>query len=324
MDARFEESKGINPWMQWQCELLNDTEQVQTLAGNGQVIQCGKYIYVLDLTAQTIKFSPDLVTWTTLTGGPANPAMLATDGYDLWIAGNGSGQGIYSTTAGAASASQYVTSGQFQGVWWVGERLMATASNAVYNIIASGAPPAALWTHPSSNFIWTTMCEGSSQIYLAGYNAGQGLPLQSLVYRTTIEATGTALTIPVQALPMEGGEYVTNLYGYLNFVFVGSNLGMRMCRTIAAYDPTGNEGDLEAGPLLPGLFPPGPVSQPVQAMVGNNRFIYFGWSDYDSVSTGTRPGGHLHLHRHPGPGPDLGPHGHRQRTGHLHGLVHYQ
>jgi hypothetical protein len=59
-----------------------------------------------------------------------------------------------------------------------------------------------------------------------------------------------------------------------------------MCRTIAAYDPTGNEGDLEAGPLIPGLFPPGPVTWPVQAMVGSNRFLYFGWSDYDDESTG--------------------------------------
>ena len=79
---------------------------------------------------------------------------------------------------------------------------------------------------------------------------------------------------------------MTSLYGYLNYVFVGTTLGVRMCRTLAAYDPTGNQGDLEAGPLQPGLFPPGPVSEPVQCMVGNNRFMYFGWSNYDSVSTG--------------------------------------
>jgi len=134
------------------------------------------------------------------------------------------------------------------------------------------------------------MCAGSSQIYIGGYSTSAASPLMSTVYRTTIEATGTALTIPVQALPMEGGEYVTGLYGYLNYIFVGSNLGLRMCRTIAAYDPTGNEGDLEAGPLLPGLFPPGPVTAPVLAIVGNNRFVYFGWGNYPnadgSLSTG--------------------------------------
>ena len=116
---------------------------------------------------------------------------------------------------------------------------------------------------------------------MAGYDPGQGTPLKSTVYRSTIEPTGTALTVPVQALPMEGGEFVTALYGYLNFVFVGSNLGVRMCRTLAAYDPTGNQGDLEAGPLIPGLFTPGPVSLPVRGFIGNNRFMYFGWSNYD-------------------------------------------
>jgi hypothetical protein len=163
---------------------------------------------------------------------------------------------------------------------------MATALNNVFNIIVSGAAPAALWTHPISAFRFTSMCSGSSQIYLSGYVESGGSPLNSVVYRTTIEATGTALTIPVQALPLEGGEYCTALYGYLNYVFVGTNLGVRMCRTIAAYDPTGNEGDLEAGPILPGLFPPGPVNSPVGAMVGNNRFVYFAWTNYDSVSTG--------------------------------------
>ena len=146
--------------------------------------------------------------------------------------------------------------------------------------------PSPLWTHPNSHFTFSSMAAGSSQIYIGGYVDSPNQPLQSIVYRTTIEATGTALTIPVQALPMEGGEYCTSLYGYLNYVFVGSNLGIRMCRTIAAYDPTGNEGDLEAGPLIPGLFPPGPVNSPVYAMTANNRFVYFGWNNYDSFSTG--------------------------------------
>jgi hypothetical protein len=121
---------------------------------------------------------------------------------------------------------------------------------------------------------------------MAGYDASSSVGTNSVVYRSTIEATGTALTIPVQALPLEGGEYCTSLYGYLNFIFVGTNLGIRMCRTLAAYDPTGNQGDLEAGPLFPGLFPPGPLTGVPNQMVGNNRFIYFPWTNYDTVSTG--------------------------------------
>ena len=149
--------------------------------------------------------------------------------------------------------------------------------------------PTPLWTHPNPNFRFTSMCAGSSQIYMGGYVSGGNQPLQSVVYRTTIEATGTALTIPVQALPMEGGEYFgTSLYGYLNFVFVRARTWASACAAPSPpYDPTGNEAATsEAGPLLPGLYPPGPLNSPCFAMVGNNRFMYFGWNNYDSQSTG--------------------------------------
>lgn len=284
-DERFAVSKGIDPWTPWQVSLLSDTMQVKTLAGNGQVLQVGMYVYVLDLTANTLSFSSDLNSWTTVTGLSGTLSMMCTDGYNLYLACGSAG--VYQTGAGSSGAVSYA-SGSVTGIWWAGERLMAAYQNNVYNIVTSGsALPSPLWTHPSSNFVWTAMCAGSSQIYMTGYNAGQGLPLGSLVYRSTIEATGTALTVPVQALPLDGGEYATALYGYLNYVFVGTNLGARMCRTIAAYDPTGNEGDLEAGPVIPGrLSPPGPVNTPVQCMMGNDRFVYFGWGNYDNFSTG--------------------------------------
>ena len=289
-DARYEESKGVNPWTPWQLSLLYDTTQVVAASGQAQVLQVGKYVYVLDVAAQTLKYTSDLSAWTTVTGTPSNMAMIATDGYNIWIANTHTGSSVYTGTAGGASVSALITSAadNCTGVWFVGERLMIAAGNTVWNITSTtpGAAPTALWSHPDTNWRVTCMCQGSSQIYIGGYDPGQGSPLRSTVFRSTIEATGTALTVPVQALPLEGGEYVTSLYGYLNYVFVGTSLGMRMCRTLAAYDPTGNQGDLEAGPLVPNLIAPGPVSYPVRTIVGNNRFIYFGWSDYDTSSTG--------------------------------------
>ena len=370
IDARFSESKGINPWMEWQLELLNDTQLVWQME-DGQVLQVGSYIYILESVGQEVIFTSDLTTFATVSGilGGSITGM-ATDGWNVWFSTSETGQagGIYTAQPGSTVATQYVSDQQFDGIWYVGDRLMATWGPTVYNIISSNgpldlgpittqltsgaaitslafsggiahavpngatvnvstffpqhsqafianggassgatsvavvsqnanftypvgtdaqlvqAPPTALWTNPNSAFHFSAMAAGSSQIYMSGYVADGNTG--SVVYRSTIEATGTALTIPVQALPMEGGEYCTSLYGYLNYIFVGSNLGVRMCRTIAAFDPTGNEGDLEAGPLFPGLYPPGPVTQPVQCLVGNNRFVYFGWSDYDSASTG--------------------------------------
>lgn len=288
-ENRYLTSKGIDPWTPWQTSLLTDTQQVLASTGATQVMQVGKYIYVLDIAAQTLKFSSDLISWTRVTGLPgATNTMMATDGHNLWVSNSQAptGPGVYATTAGASSASSYVTGGGFTGVWWVGERLMVASGPSVYNIIASGAYPTALWVHPDSNWQVTAMAAGSSQIYIGGYDPGQGSPLKSTVFRTTIEPNGTALTVPVQALPIAGGEYVTALSSYLNYIFVGTNLGVRMCRTLAAYDPLGAAGDLEAGPALPNLIAPGPVPLPVKAMIANNRFMYFGWSNYDASSTG--------------------------------------
>lgn len=282
VDARFSTSKGVNPWRQWQLELLNDTEVVRELSGSGSVTTVGEYAYLLDTASNVVSFSSNLTSWTTVSGMTGTINALASDGYDVWIATT---DNLYSTTAGASSASVYIASNVYTGLWYVAQRWMATNGPNLYNIITNSAP-GALWTHPSPNWTFTSMAAGSGNIYYGGYVvAGSGFS-QSQIFQNTIEATGTALTIPVQALPLEGGEYVTCLYGYLNFIFVGTNLGLRMCRTLSQYDPTGNQGDLESGPIVPGLFPPGPVNSPVYAIVGNNRFVYFGWTNYDNGSTG--------------------------------------
>ena len=298
-DERFSTSKGINPWNQWQLSLLSDTQKLVTCTGNAQVLQAGANVYVLDLAAQTLSYSSNLTSWSTVTftSPPHTPAltMMATNGYDIWISdnANATGTGIWHTTTGASTATSYVTTASCDGVWWCMDRLMCSTGTTVWNFVgtagsamgsATTANPNYLWTSPVGDWKWTAMCSGSSQIYMTGYSAGgTGNPA---VYRTTINSTGTALITPVVSLPLEGGERGYSLYGYLNFVFVGTNLGLRMCRTLSLYDPTGAQGDLEAGPLIPGLFPPGPVTSPVQCFTGNNRFLYFGWTNYDASSTG--------------------------------------
>ena len=138
-----------------------------------------------------------------------------------------------------------------------------------------------LWQHPSPQWLWHNYAEGSSQIYIGGAVGFYG---PGAVYRTTLNADNITLAVPVIALPMEGGEYPTSLFGYLNFIFVGSNYGIRMCQTLAAYDPSGNQGDLRAGSLIPNITQP--VTQPVTAITASGRYVWFTWNDYDSKSTG--------------------------------------
>ena len=149
-----------------------------------------------------------------------------------------------------------------------------------------------LYTHPNQQWLWSGITAGSSQVYFAGYSDGTATPDQGTVYRSTVAASTSAtppptvgnLSYPVVALPLPGGEYPTAIHNYLNFIFVGTNKGIRMCETLNALDPTGNTGDLKSGPLVPNITQP--VTSPVTAIVGWDRYVYFAWSDYDSTSTG--------------------------------------
>jgi len=151
-----------------------------------------------------------------------------------------------------------------------------------------------LYTHVNPQWQWTGLTAGSASIYFGGYNySTTGTNTSpSAIFRTTVtNSTGTSttsapgnLTYPVHALPLPAGEYATSLKGYLNYIFVGTNKGIRMCQTLNNFDPTGNSGDLKSGPLLP--VNTQPLSSPVSAIVGHDRYIYWSWNNFDSVSSG--------------------------------------
>jgi hypothetical protein len=165
--------------------------------------------------------------------------------------------------------------------------------------LANGFGNEFFYVHPSYNWQWTGVTAGSSNIYFAGHNyfynsSSSAVPQTDpgVVFRSTVTqtnsitngATAGDLTYPVQALPLPSGEYPTAIKGYLNFIFVGTNKGIRMCQTINAYDPTGGSGDLKSGPLLPTINEQ--PSLPVSAIVGNDRYIYWAWNNYDTESSG--------------------------------------
>ena len=162
----------------------------------------------------------------------------------------------------------------------------------IYALATTAANKAALgwiYTHPNPYWTWTCLAGGSTQIYFGGYADRGGAPEQGNIYRTTIPSTqspGTIgnLTSPVVALPLPAGEYPTAMRGYLNYIFIGTNKGIRMTQTLNGLDPSGASGDLKSGPLIPDVtqIP----SQPVTAIVGNDRYIYWAWNNYDSGSTG--------------------------------------
>lgn len=189
-----------------------------------------------------------------------------------------------------AGTNDLVTPGILQGTLpgTVGASAISTATpNSSTTIVGSLGP----------TWVWTGIAAGASQVYACGYNLINNQQSDGAVYRTTIDNTPAAsvsgtfgpmpsgYTYPAKALPISPGEYPTAIYGYLNFIFLGTNLGVRMCQTLSAYDPNASaSGDLKSGPIVPGINQP--ISQPVTSFVGYKQYVWFSWANYDSSSTG--------------------------------------
>ena len=280
----FWQSKGIDCLTaKWQISLLPDTTKQRTSGNtNLQVVAANGYVYIAD--GQTLLFTNSLsgsVTWTTVTGTPADTlSSLCTDGYTVYAA-YGAG-GIYTTTAGSASATQYVTAavGATAVIGYVNGRLMLGNSGTggdgkLYNIVAGGALPTALLAPNNANATWVGFAEGNNNLYGA-VNIG----LNSYIYGTATTTDGVSLTAPTIQAKLPLGEKVTAILGYLGQLIVGSSQGVRFCQTATT-------GGISIGSLITGTLTNsyGPT-QSVQALAGWGRWVYFGWTNYDTASTG--------------------------------------
>ena len=107
---------------------------------------------------------------------------------------------------------------------------------------------------------------GQNAIYVAAKSGDH-----SYVYKITIKTDGT-LDTPVVALELPTGEHLTSIYSYLGFVLLGTDKGVRYCNT-------DNLGNLVAGPLIP-------TTGDVNDFVAEDRFVWFGYSNYDGTSGG--------------------------------------
>lgn len=269
-EFRFRSSKGIDPWTQWQMTLQRDTTLALASANtNLPLTTCGIYLYVGDGTA--LKYTTDGITWHTVTGMPSVAiSSLCSDGNSVYAAVGASG--IYSTAGGTASATQYVTTAvdATSVVRFVMGRLMVGKGQAIYNVITSGALPAALFTSNYGGAIWVDFASGVDVLY-AGMNSGD----KAIIYAIGITTDGTALSAPVVAGNLPTGETLNALYGYVaGIIAIGSSTGWRF-----AESTPGTNGSLSIGPVT--LQP-----TPVTSFSGYNRFVYGTYENYDANSTG--------------------------------------
>lgn len=263
--SRYHTSKGIDPWTRGQISLLPATTEVLDSANtNLRLMPAGSRLYAADGTA--LKYTTDLSSWTTVTGTSGSTILsLASDGYYVWAA---DGANIYRTDTSTGAASSWTTT-DADYIGYVKGRLMYTDGN-VLGYVSNMATPTltALFTHANSNFVWiNSFAEGPSAIYAAGY-AGD----KSLIYRVSITAEGTSLAAPTVAGELPDGEIISAIGSYLGNILIGTSKGAR-------FATVNTDGSLTIGALIP-------TSGSVRCFEGQGEFVWFGWSAYDSTSSG--------------------------------------
>ena len=270
---RFRGSKGVNVWGRGEISLLPATAQAYSSASSNLFMAtASNRIYGTE--GQTIRYTTDWSTFTTVTGTNAsNIFSITSDGYNVFFSyADGD---IDQTNAGTSAASNYITGIEAGVLAYVRGRLMVAGQGVdkqkIWNITttpgSSANNPTALYTHPNTDFNWVGFAGGQNQIYCAGY-AGN----KSLIYKTGVKPDGTALDIPTVAAELPLGEIVTTIDSYLGFVVIGLTTGLRFCSS-------DSDGNLVVGPLIE-------TGTSVNTFAAIGQYVYFGWTNYDSTSTG--------------------------------------
>ena len=284
-DNRFFDSLGVDVWTEGQLTLLNDTDTSLSSANSNLFLAVvGDELWVSDdddikYTSDPFAVSPS---WTTISGTGTIRSMV-TLGADAYVvfAGTGSTQGVVKVSGSshtlAGTATAYGV--EFNKVGYAKGRLVvgANASSKLW-FDPSGNNPTADFEHPDAEFRWVGFAGGQNAIYCAGYS-GQ----RSLIYKVTIQADGT-LDEPVVAAELPVGETIQSLAGYLGYVLIGTDKGLRVATSDA-------DANLVLGPTFES-------PNPILCADGFEEYVWVGVTNYTAAKTGL---GRVDLSRLVGP-----------------------
>jgi hypothetical protein len=140
------------------------------------------------------------------------------------------------------------------------ERLVMAANNKVYEFATTATSlPSPVYTHPTDNFVYTSITSSGAAIYLAGYTN-----IQSTIQKFTLSTAGAmpTLTSAITAAELPVGEIVFKIAYYLGNMAIGTNQGMRMA------DVNSLDGSIAYGALI---FE---SEQPVYDFAFRDRYIW--------------------------------------------------
>jgi len=266
---RFENSFGIDPWNQWQCSLLPATKRfagTSSLTGTTWLTTYNSYLAVVNNQSiywyDSFTASAAYATTVVNSGDPiidiANFGSVVTTLHASYRVYETAGPGVASTY----DNQRTVTNADF--IAWEKDYLILGAHNKLYDATSKATSAGLIFTHPVASFRWKSAAAGNSCIYVLG-----GAADKYVIHRVNIKDDGTGLNPCIVAATLPDGEIGYSIDSYLGFVFIGTNLGVRMAVASA-------NGDLTLGPIIP-------TTTPVRCFEGQDRFVWFGNSAISSA-----------------------------------------
>ena len=264
---RIKESYGVDIWTQGEVTLLHDTtqghittQQINTNGRTGQHLRSITYngtngVLLHDgYDIDRISVDGTVEHWVDQAAGQDKVYSLCDDGkFAYWITNDSStgkleinkklltAASTTSPTPIAVTSSIAVTNAVID---YVKQRLVFTANNFVYEMPSSATnfnQAVLTYTHPSTSFVFSSITESGTAIYIAGYEG-----IKSSIFRFSLDATTGSmptLTSAITAAEMPVGEVINKIYEYLGYMMIGTNKGIRVAEIKA-------DGSLTYGPLI--------------------------------------------------------------------------
>ena len=264
---RYADAKGVNVWDIGQVTLLNNVTQEHMTSGalmtNGRPNQKLRSIQWNNTSGVLLKDEYDvdkIASDKTVThfidynSGTDYPVFAICDdgttaywvtrildaGVDKTAVYKKALTGTSATTASLmfSSSSIVVNNATME---YVKERIVMCVNDKIYEFAPNAsALPTAIYTHPSSSHVYTSIAASGTAIYVSGYNG-----IQSTILRFTLQSNGTLPTLSsgVVAAEFPVGEIVHKIHYYLGYMCIGTNKGIRIAQV-------SDDGTLNYGPLL--------------------------------------------------------------------------
>ena len=281
---RIKSAYGVNIWEPGQVTLLRDVvenHQITTAlnSSNGRARQTMRTIkwdnkqglllhdgYDVD----RIDSDGNVEHYVDYTAGTNDPVYaLCDDGnYAYWVTNDIVGGKLdlrkkqLTAAATSASASMFTKPGitvTNAAIEYVKQRIVLAANNAIYEFPTSATVlPTAVYTHPNTSYVFTSIAESGTAVYVAGFSG-----VQSSIFKFTLDTSGAmpTLTSAITAAEMPEGEKIYKIYQYLGYLCIGTSKGVRIAEIKA-------DGSLTYGPLIV------ETQQPVYDFCARDRFVW--------------------------------------------------